>query len=106
MNATTTGDQQLPSVACLNGGEFVVVWESPDDDDTGVVGRVFGNTGAPLAGEFPINETTDDRQSAPAVCSDAAGNFVKTISNRDDLRFFHDPARGNLECVTTLLDET
>jgi hypothetical protein len=85
VNTYTTDDQQLPSVTCGGGGDFVVVWESrgQDGDDYGVVGRSFDSSGAARGGEVAINTTTTDRQREAATCSDATGNFVVVWQSYD-----------------------
>jgi hypothetical protein len=74
----TEGDQLYANVAMDTAGDFVVVWQSlyQDGDAAGVFGRRFSSTGAPLAGEFQVATFTGGDQAAPAVTSDADGDFV------------------------------
>ncbi|QDU23846.1 VCBS repeat-containing protein [Urbifossiella limnaea] len=82
VNTTTLGYQSHPAVAALPGNGFVVVWQTETRTANGydVVGRVFTQDGAGAlvpGAEFVVNEATlTGHQTAPAVASDAAGNFV------------------------------
>jgi len=78
VNAYTTDSQSVPAVASDAAGNFVVVWQSlyQDGSSYGVFGQRYDNTGAPLGPEFRVNTFTTNFQGAPAVASDAAGNFV------------------------------
>ena len=78
VNAFVPGAQNRAAVAALPGSEWVVVWDSvgPDGSSEAVVGRKFDSAGRALTGEFLINTFAPNRQIAPRVASDAAGNFV------------------------------
>jgi hypothetical protein len=78
VNSWTTGDQQAPRVAATASGQFVVVWESWEQDGPGgaVFARRYDAAGTPLGPEFQVNASTASPQSLPAVALDAAGNFV------------------------------
>jgi hypothetical protein len=57
VNAYTTGDQHPTGVAIDAAGDFVVVWESTDQDGSGrgVFGRQFDGSGVPRGPEFQVN---------------------------------------------------
>ena len=78
VNAFTAGAQTRAAVATLPGGQFVVVWDSfgQDGSSEAIIGRKFDSAGRALTGEFLVNVFTPNRQIAPRVDSDAAGNFV------------------------------
>jgi len=78
VNSYTTGSQYHQSVAATPSGDFVVVWQSTgqDGDASGIVGRRFSSTGAPLGSEFQVNSYTSGDQTQPAVAVDEQGNFV------------------------------
>lgn len=78
VNTYTADDQQLPSPACRADGSFIVVWESrtQDGDDFGIVDQRFDANGTRLGDETIVNSHTAGRQRNPALCNDAAGNFV------------------------------
>jgi hypothetical protein len=70
INAYTTNDQEVPAVASEGGG-FVVVWQSIDQDGSygGVFGQRYVLSGAPLGGEFRVNSYTTGEQRGPSVAS-------------------------------------
>ena len=76
-------DQQLPSVAALVDGSFVVVWQSNGQDGNGwaVYARRFGATGAPLTDEFLVNTTVASNQSEPWATALADGGFLLAWSS-------------------------
>jgi hypothetical protein len=78
VNSHTTGTQDAPLVASNGEGDFVVVWESfgQDGGAFGVFGQRYDASGGPLGGEFQVNSYTTSSQSAPAVASNEAGDFV------------------------------
>ena len=76
---TTTDDYQLsPSVAIGRQGNFVVTWESRDQDgeDGGIFARLFNADSSPASGEFQVNTHTARHQSEPVVAMDWNSNFV------------------------------
>ena len=85
VNAYTADDQQLPSPACRADGSFIVVWESrtQDGDDFGIVDQRFDANGTRLGDETIVNSHTAGRQRNPALCNDAAGNFVVVWQSLD-----------------------
>jgi hypothetical protein len=78
VNTYTARNQDVPSVASDASGNFVVVWQSDDQDGSneGIFGQRYDSGGNPLGGEFQANTYTTDQQSLPSVASDASGNFV------------------------------
>ena len=80
VNTYTTNSQHAPSVGIDSDGNFVVVWNSfnQDGDFDGVYGRRFDSAGAPLTGEFGINTHTTSQQLFPTMAMDAQGNFICT----------------------------
>src|SRR5262245_57103131 len=77
INTTTTGIQELPSVAMFETGGFVVVWQSPIGDGSGlnILGQRFDGAGSPLGSEFPVSTQTSRNQNGH-VAADAQGDFV------------------------------
>ncbi len=61
-------------------GEFVVVWESYEQDGGaggyGVFGQRFDADGDPVGDEFQVNPYTEGYLTIPAVAADASGRFV------------------------------
>ena len=81
VNAYSPGRQDLPDIAMLPDGAFVVVWRDEDrigGSAYGAWGRRFDSGGDPLGGEFQIHTTPlrHGFDSRPRVSSDAGGNFL------------------------------
>ncbi|MGE5142868.1 MAG: S-layer homology domain-containing protein [Acidobacteriota bacterium] len=78
VNTYTTGNQSRPSVAMDPAGDFVVVWQSANQDGSnwGVFGQRFNAAGAAQGSEFQANTYTTGSQYAPSVAMDSTGNFV------------------------------
>ena len=83
VNATTTGDQQDPSVAIDTLGNFVVTWTSDgqDGDGGGVYAQLYNSLGVAQGSEFQVNTTTVGAQASSSVAMDGLGNFVVTWSS-------------------------
>ncbi|CAL7963839.1 hypothetical protein MIDIC_90002 [Alphaproteobacteria bacterium] len=77
VNTYTKNTQDLPSVAGLNGGSFVVTWESfQDASGYGIYGQRYSASGSALGLEFLVNSRTSGDQEAPSVASLSNGGFV------------------------------
>ena len=78
VHSYTTGPQAAPSVAAGVDGDFVVVWQSYEQDGShyGVFGRRFSKAGAPLATEFQVPAYVTSVQSQPRVAAQASGDYV------------------------------
>jgi hypothetical protein len=77
VNTYTTGAQDRPKIASDASGNFVVVWQSPQDGaGSGIFAQRYASSGAPLGSEFRVNTYTTNNQKYPAVAADASGNFV------------------------------
>lgn len=91
VNTYTTGDQGDGSqsscgywkhrsldVASDTAGNFVVVWQSRDQDgdSDGIFGQRFDSSGVKQGSEFQVNVTTASGQWTPVVATDVAGDFV------------------------------
>jgi Ca2+-binding RTX toxin-like protein len=78
VNTTGTDDQDTPAIAMNANGDFVITWESnnQDGDGDGVYARRYNNTGASVGGEIAVNNTTNSNQDDPSVAIDATGNFL------------------------------
>jgi hypothetical protein len=85
INTYTIHEQSHAAVASDSVGNFVVVWESDEQDGSnpGVFGQRYASTGAPLGPEFRVNTFTPDYQNDPSIASDSAGNFVVVWSSLD-----------------------
>ncbi len=78
VNTTTANRQENSDVAMDGSGNFVVVWQSDQQDGNswGVFGRRFAANGIALSGEMAINTYTTNTQDNPAIAMDPAGDFV------------------------------
>ena len=85
VNTFTTGDQYYPSVAMTATGDFVIAWDSKDQDGSGwgVYAQRFDAEAAKQGDEFRVNTTTTDYQQNASVSADADGNFVVTWTNAE-----------------------
>ncbi|MGB3695630.1 MAG: filamentous hemagglutinin N-terminal domain-containing protein [Spirulinaceae cyanobacterium] len=84
INTATTNSQEDPHVTALRDGNFVVVWESNNQDgnNRGVYGQIYDSQGSKVAGEFQINTTTNNSQENPSVTNLADGGFMVTWESR------------------------
>ena len=85
VNTTTANDQEDSSVAALDDGGFVVVWNSAnqDGDYDGVFGQRFDATGNSVGVEFQVNSETSDDQEDAEVTVLADGSFVVAWESED-----------------------
>ncbi|NGX62524.1 MAG: hypothetical protein K940chlam9_02023, partial [Chlamydiae bacterium] len=85
INTYTTYGQNLPSVAGLSDGGFVVTWESSgqDGDSDGVYGQRYDSSGVKSGLEFQINTYTTSYQIYPSVAPLNDGGFVVTWRSND-----------------------
>lgn len=84
-NTYETKSQQDPDVAALDGGGFVIVWRSANQDADGthgVYGQAYHPNGDPLGTEFEIGHDAGDSESAPEVEATADGGFVVTWTGK------------------------
>jgi hypothetical protein len=78
-------DPQLaPTVAALSDGRFVVSWQGAGGaDDEGVWARHFNADGTPDGGATRLNQTTGDKQEAPALAALPDGRFVAAWQSKN-----------------------
>lgn len=78
INSYTSDAQEIPTVAGLANGDFVVVWHSKGQDGNsyGIYGQLFNNSGNKNGNEFQINTHTTDKQWKPMVTTLSDGGFV------------------------------
>lgn len=80
VNTYTSSSQTLPRVAADPTGNFVITWESYQQDGSGygVYAQRYSAGGAPLGSEFRANTYTNGAQGLPSVACDGSGRFVIT----------------------------
>lgn len=85
VNTTTKSDQEDPAIAMTPVGNYVIVWESrnQDEDGWGIFGQRYNSAGNPLGSEFQINNYTDDDQTNPTVAISPSGDFVVAWQSED-----------------------
>ena len=78
VNSYTTGFQDGPRIAVGPAGDFVVVWDSYEQDGSGngVFGQRYDASGQAQGPEFAVNTYTTEWQSSPAVSVRPDGAFV------------------------------
>jgi hypothetical protein len=78
VNTWTTDEQENPSITSLSNGEFVVVWQSNDQDGSyyGVYGQRFDSNGNKVGSEFQVNTWMTNDQEYPSITSLSNGGFV------------------------------
>lgn len=76
VNTETGGSQIRSSVAALDDGGFVAIWESSDGSGYGVYGQRYDATGVTVGGEFRVNTYTSTHQSFSSVAGLDGGGFV------------------------------
>ena len=80
VNTFTTSNQNNPAVAIDADGDFVVTWQSSDQDGdgNGIYAQRYNASGVAQGSEFLVNTFTTSQQSNSAVAIDADGDFVVT----------------------------
>ncbi|MEJ2566896.1 MAG: hypothetical protein P8141_13215 [Gammaproteobacteria bacterium] len=79
VNTEIANDQMLPATAMSAAGDFIVAWQSAaqdSDGSTGIYAQRYDAIGTPLGGEFRVNTTTANAQTAATVAMSAAGDFI------------------------------
>ncbi len=81
VNTTVTYSQARPAIEYTPDGEFVVVWESWNQDDSnpsgyGVFGQRFDNDGNPVGSEFQVNTYVENYQWFADLATFSDGGFV------------------------------
>ena len=85
VNSYTTQTQSSPDVAMNTSGNFVITWESDNQDSSelGVYAQRYNSAAQRVGGEFRVNTTQHLDQQDPAVAINNAGNFVITWESRN-----------------------
>jgi len=80
VNTYTAGTQWESSVASLQDGGFIVIWDSNqrDGSDLGVYGQRYDENGRKVSSEFQVNTYTKGKQYSGSVAGLAGGGFIVT----------------------------
>ena len=87
VNSYTTSDQKSAAIAAQADGDFVIAWQSRNQDSSnyGIFARRFTSAGTAQASEFQVNVFTTAYQIYPGVAAGDAGDFVVTwVSQSQD----------------------
>jgi len=87
INSNTQSHQESPAVDALDGGGFVVAWQSNDVGGNGydIYAQRFDASGTQLGDEFVVNSYVDGSQSNPTVSGVEGGGFIVSWqSNHQD----------------------
>ncbi|MGV3526473.1 MAG: hypothetical protein ACO1RX_19805 [Candidatus Sericytochromatia bacterium] len=78
VHSYTTGSQDRPDIAMNSDGDFVVAWQSADQDGSGqgIYAQRYSSAGSAAGSAFRVNTYTTGNQASPAVAIDAAGDFL------------------------------
>ena len=78
VNTFTRDHQRYPSVATDASGDYVVTWESyqQEDLDWNIYAQRYAADGSPRGPEFRVNQVTTSYHTNSSVAMDDAGNFV------------------------------
>jgi len=72
VNITTSNEQTGPTIAALDGGGWMIAWES----GTNIVGRRLTAGGSPVTGELTLNSQTSGSQSEPNLAELPGGGYA------------------------------
>ena len=80
-------DQSSPSIASLTNDNYIVTWQSNNQDESGsgIYGQILDSTGNKIGNEFKLNTFTTSDQQSPSVSSLKNNNFVVVWNNNDGL---------------------
>ncbi|MBR0556587.1 calcium-binding protein [Ciceribacter sp. L1K23] len=116
VNTTTEGSQKEPSVAALDDGGWVVVWQSFGDSQRGIYQQRYDSDGNPVGGEEFVATTEEAYGYFPSVEALPGGNWVVTWAalNGFEIRAVHqrifaadiEGTSGNDTLTGTAFDET
>jgi len=78
LSPTSTDGQTYPDIAMDASGDFVVVWQSyeEDGDGQGIYARRYTAPGSPAATDFRVNSSSSNDQMHPAVAVDETNNMT------------------------------
>ncbi|MFN8577224.1 MAG: pentapeptide repeat-containing protein [Candidatus Sericytochromatia bacterium] len=79
-NTHTTNEQKRPSIAMDSTGNFVITWQSFNQDGSGygIYAQRYNSLGQAQGSEFRVNTYTTNNQQKSRIAMDSNGNFVIT----------------------------
>jgi len=109
VNSYTTDNQDAPAVAMDSDGDFVVTWQSKNQDgsmygvDFGVYAQRYSSQGMPQGIEYRVNQFTTGRQGNPTVAMDAAGDYIITWCGNGTDAFSYGVYASQYDAAGTLM---
>jgi hypothetical protein len=90
VNTHTLDIQNRASAMAEADGDFVVAWQSRNQEGTGygIFARRFSSAGVSLATEFQVNTFTPNQQNLPSLGLEADGDFVVAWQSVQDFSGF------------------
>ncbi|MEH1808855.1 beta strand repeat-containing protein [Nostoc sp.] len=78
VNTKTASDQVNPTVAIDTDGDFIISWQSDNQDNSGfgIYAQRYNRYGVAQGDEFQVNSYTPNDQSTPTVVMNGKGDFV------------------------------
>src|SRR5690606_15787846 len=76
VNTVTEGSQYEASVAALDGGGFVVSWQTWADGQSDIFAQIYDASGAPVGGEFMAHAAPGGEEALPQATALTGGGFV------------------------------
>lgn len=81
VNTTTEGSQTAADIVAVGANGFVVVWQGPDADGSGIFARRYALDGSPIGDEFAVNTVTEGNQTSPRIAADGNGRYVISFTS-------------------------
>ena len=116
VNSTKGGAQSFPTIASLDDGGFVIVWESADVHGPtpyiSIRGQQFDATGTAVGSEFLVTTVTGSSTTVkfPAVAGISGGGFVVSwddaVNNSVDARIYSSPSSDTTAPTVSITDNS
>ena len=90
VNTTTVSAQENSSVAALDDGRLIVVWEdwsttSPDTDLSAVRARILNQDGSHAGNDWVVSSITSGSQAFPVVTVLSGGRWVAAWTDASEM---------------------
>jgi len=78
VNSYTNGLQMNPSASVDDSGNFIVTWQSENQDSSGygIFAQRYDSSGNTVGSEYQVNTYTSNTQSYPSAAMDTDGDFT------------------------------
>jgi hypothetical protein len=88
VNTYTTKRQSSTQVAMTGEGDFVITWDSEEQDGSkrGIYAQRFNADGVRQGDEIAVNTTTEGDQSSPRIAIHENGSFIITWTGENESR--------------------